>query len=212
MSRVITVTQVHFQACKWFAICWLSYANVPCGVLTSWGKHNGCVVTQWGWNRDTRVCFFKWEELENFQRSDYHQLRLPVFEYLMNCGEAQTFIHHQSINERKLDVWMWLVFEGKGRRFPAWNCCFGLTRSVTPRYLHLLHLHLHLHPSSVQSELSVSSSQTVPCLISDTANVTRYQWARGAITQQLGVANFAVGGEKQSDYVIDIYLDRMKVL
>lgn len=38
MSRVITVTQVYFQACKWFAICWLSYANVPCGVLTSCKK------------------------------------------------------------------------------------------------------------------------------------------------------------------------------
>lgn len=95
--------------------------------------------------------YFKWEELENFQRSDYHQLRLPVFEYLMNCGEAQTFIHHQSINERKLDVWMWLVFEGKGRWFPAWNCCFGLTRltrSVTP---HHLHLHLHLHSPLLRS-------------------------------------------------------------
>lgn len=75
MSRVITVTQVHFQACKWFAICWLSYANVPCGVLTSWG--GGSTMGARGrpagleQGKDTRVrfFFFKREELENFQRS-----------------------------------------------------------------------------------------------------------------------------------------------
>lgn len=155
--------------------------------------------------KDTRVYSGKWEELENFQRSDYHQWRLPVtffffffffplFESLMNCGEAQTFIHHQSINERKLFFGCdWgLVFEGK-EAVSNTKLLLQLTQ-FTPH-----HRHRHPHPSSIQSELFVSSLQLCPVwsmTLQMSQAITKH-YARGTITPQLGVTNFAVGGRAE---------------
>lgn len=185
MSRVITVTQVHFQACKWFAICWLSYANVPCGVLTSWGGEAQWVraVARRGWNKvKTPGCgFFSLNERswKTFSAPDYHQLRLPVTFLLLLLppffwisvelwrGAHFFFTHPQSINERKLFL---DVFQLPTRETVA-SVVNSPRRTPRPPPLHLSRKRAFITPA--------------PCLISDTANVTSNHQtlcARGTIT------------------------------
>lgn len=133
--------------------------------------------------KHTRVSFF-FLELENFQRSDYHQLTLPdtfCFSFFLNfCGEAQACIHHQSIKREK-------------RWFPTWYCCFTWHKS------HEVLDHLHLRPSSSHSEPVVSSLQPSPVwsvTLQMSRSITKH-YAQGTITPQLGVTNFAVRGRAE---------------
>lgn len=185
MSRVITVTQVHFQACKWFAICWLSYANVPCGVLTSWGGGNTMDARgrpaglEQGKDTRVRFFFFKREELENFQRSRLSPVKTssyfssssssPLFLNFWWTVAKRTlfFTHPQSINERKLFL---DVFQLPTRETVA-SVVNSPRRTPRPPPLHLSRKRAFITPA--------------PCLISDTANVTSNHQtlcARGTIT------------------------------
>lgn len=177
MSRVITVTQVHFQACKWLAICWLSYANVPCGVLTSRGEHNGCVVTRWGWNKvKTPGCIFlnerSWKTFsaQIITSSDFQLLVFFVWNSWWIVCEEQTFIRRQSINERKplLDA--------------TWDSCWREKQAASSTKLLLQST---LFTGSVAARPCPPLLQpagasrvfitTAPCLINGTANVTSYR-------------------------------------
>lgn len=144
-----------------------------------------------------------------------HQLRLPVtffpFWLLMNCREEQTFIHHQSIKERKLFWILGFVFEGKGGGFQHET----VASADSSLEVLLCHFHLYLHPSSLQSVCVFIT--TVPCLINDNANVTsNHKTLRAGDNYTAArcdkLCSRWPGREKKSNYVIDIYLDRMKVL
>lgn len=169
-----------------------------------------------------RVYFFKWEELENFQSADYHQRRLPVtffspsFEFLMNQKRCRlSSITNQLMRENCF--WMWLVAHvwrevGVLRHETvASDNSQEFTRSLSPR-------HLHPQPSAfLDSDRRAFCIfiTTLPCLINDTANVTsnhKTLCAGDNYASALCDKLCRPRGEKRSDYVIDIYLDRMKVL
>lgn len=221
MSRVITVTQVHFQACKWFAICWLSYANVPCGVLTSWGGGNtmGARGRPAGLEqgKDTRVrfFFFKREELENFQRSRLSPVKTssyfsssssspPFLNFCWTVARRTLFFHPSPINSWEEAV------SGCVSASNAGNCCFGCefpeknSSSTAPPPLSQARLH---YAGALFDQWHCKCHEQSPNIMRSGDNYGR---------QALAVTNFASRSAgrrgRKSDYVIDIYLDRMKVL
>lgn len=167
-------------------------------------------------------------QLENFQCSDYHQLRLP-----------DTFFFFFFI----LDFW-WIVETFRLSSITNWlmrENCFGCDlgnlvswgrgggfQHETVASVDTNHRKCQTPtppppplttPPPPSPSLLASSFTTAPHLINDTANVTsnRKTLCTGdnyatAQCDKLLHSAAAVEGSKGGDYVIDIYLDRMKVL
>lgn len=98
-------------------------------------------------------------------------------------------------------MWLWESCLRKETWFLSWNCCFSWQFTST-----------NTHSSRFGSLL-----QLCPCLISDNANApsnhttlcTGDNYAAAPCDK---LCSRRPGRERKSDYVIDIYLDRMKVL
>lgn len=166
-----------------------------------------------GKNTRVRFFFFKREELENFQRSRLSPVKTSS--YFFSSSSSPFFWIFDQLrrgahffspipNQLMRGSCFWMCFS-----FQHGNCCFtcefpGKNSSSTT-----------LHLSRRRALITAA-----PCLISDTANVTSNHQtlcAGGTITgAMLAVTNFASRSAgrrgRESDYVIDIYLDRMKVL